>query len=103
MNSKEALNKLKIMPPCSECENYGECFGKPLCNELYDIISKDLDRLEKLEKVIEILKIFNFTLYIVKDNNETSFRIYTNHLLETQVITKEEYELLKGVLENVKD
>lgn len=64
-----------------------------------EIIKQDLDRLEKLEKVIEILKRFNFTIYTIKYNdNETEFKIYTDCLLETQELTQEEYDLLKECL-----
>lgn len=50
MNSKEALTML------SECAN-GECrMVFTQCLDLEKIIIQDLERLEKLEKVIEILK-----------------------------------------------
>lgn len=59
------------------------------------------DENAKLKKAIEILKRFNFTIFNTKNNNnENEFRIYTDSLLETQVITKGEYELLKEVFEN---
>lgn len=53
MNSKECLEKLKEMPTCSECELYGKCFERPLCNELYNTIKQDLDRVEMFEKALD--------------------------------------------------
>lgn len=65
-DSKEALERLKEMPTCSECELYGKCFERPLCNELYNTIKQSLDRLEKLEQFVDIYKNTNkkFTLFI---------------------------------------
>lgn len=64
-------------------------------------VIKDLKRLEQLEKALDILKRFNFTIFNTKDNNnELAFRIYTDSLLETQPLNKEEYLLLKEVLGN---
>ena len=69
--------------------------NKKLKEDRKDIL-QDFD---KLEKVIEILKRFNFTMYTIKhNNNETEFKIYTDCLLETQELTQEEYELLKEYL-----
>ena len=64
-------------------------------------VIEDLKRLEQLEKALDILKRFNFTIFNTKDNNnELAFRIYTDSLLETQPLNKEEYLLLKEVFEN---
>lgn len=90
MNSKECLEKLKSMPTCSECELYGSCFDKPLCNELYNTIKQDLDKLEKLEKVIDILR---RKILIVKTPDGIEFRIY-------EKITQQDYMLLQEVLLN---
>lgn len=105
MNSKEALKEL-----CSRCYVESDlCSCHPRysggkCNntcKYKETIEQDLDRLEKLEKAIEILKRFNFSIFTVKNNNnETGFKIFTDSLLETQEITQQEYELLKEVLEN---
>ena len=94
MNSKEALgdirdyhNETVIDNHCTYTENM---FEKEL-----NIIEKDLDRLEKLEKVIEILK--KALLLNVKEVRGIYYVLGydTNYCM-----TKEEYELLKGVLEN---
>ena len=62
-----------------------------------DIVIKDLNRLEKLEKVIEILK--KALLLNVKEIRGLYYVLGydTNYCM-----TKEEFELLKGVLENDK-
>lgn len=84
MTPKEALENLKdeIIPDYAleyeEDEGY-----KNWVNELYLTIKQDLERKEKLEKVIEILKekfVFNI------DSKQW-------------ILTKQEYELLKEVLE----
>ena len=59
-----------------------------------NIIEKDLDRLDKLEKVIEILK--KALLLNVK---EVCGIYYVLGYDNNYCMTKEEYELLKGVLE----
>lgn len=59
-----------------------------------------LDENEKLNKVIEILKRFNFTITETRHNN-TCFEIYTDSLLEYEELTQQEYELLKEVLEGM--
>ena len=61
----------------------------------YETIKKDLARLDKLEKVIEILK--KALLLNVKEIRGLYYVLGydTNYCM-----TKEEFELLKGVLEN---
>ena len=68
-------------------------------------IEKDLDRLEKLEKVIEILKricLFEFEEETIYPQDEwlDCYVIYVTQF--TNGFNKEEYELLKEVLENDK-
>ena len=65
MTSKEALKKLKSMPTCSECELYGSCFEKPLCNVLYNTIKQDLDRLEEFKQKETPMKaiVYNINQY----------------------------------------
>lgn len=70
MTGKECLERLKSMPTCSECELYGSCFDKPLCNELYNTIEKDLDRLEKLEKENQTL---NQTIQTIRQNARNDY------------------------------
>ena len=91
MNSKECLERIifeaKMEKPIFSM--YYQEFLKP--------IEKDLDRLEKLEKVIEILK--KALLLNVKEIRGLYYVLGydTNYCM-----TKEEFELLKGVLENDK-
>ena len=63
----------------------------------FEIIEKDLERLEKLEKVIETLK-KSFLLSVGELRGIYYVLAYDNNY----VMTKEEYDLLKEVLENDK-
>lgn len=86
---------------CKTCDNKS-CpyihYEKSRC-VYYGIVRKDLDRLEKLEKAIEILKdSLELTLY----HNKT-LKIYSVELMcfEEHLgmeVTQEEYELLQEVL-----
>ena len=67
---------------------------------LYELLEKDLDRLEKLEKAIELLKtrVKMFEIYC-----EPKSRYYYLYIGGRIVfLSREEYELLKEVLENDK-
>ena len=74
-----------------------DIIAKNVHEEELNIIEKDLDRLEKLEKVIEILK--KALLLNVKEIRGLYYVLGydTNYCM-----TKEEFELVKGVLENDK-
>ena len=63
--------------------------------ECYDIIMKDLELLEKLEKIIETLK-KSFLLSVRELHGIYYVLAYGNNY----VMTKEEYSLLKEVLED---
>ena len=63
--------------------------------ECYDIIMKDLELLEKLEKIIETLK-KSFLLSVGELRGIYYVLAYDNNY----VMTKEEYSLLKEVLED---
>lgn len=78
MTSKEALSDLSFLAIGDENHTIK-------CKET---IEKDLERLEKLEKAIEILKKAFGLHYILEYDNNICF------------MTKEEYELLKEVLEH---
>ena len=88
MNSKEALEKLLEMA----IEN--GLWKSGLVEDIENIILQDLDRLENLEKCIDILK---DNLFIYKKDN---YRLSVKGSLEYQEVTNQEYELLKEVLEN---
>ncbi len=85
MNSKEALDKLFMA--VDEELLYEQC-GVIFATELTEVVEQNLDRLEKLEKALDILK------EVVSLNS--------NMILETERqflrLSKEEYELLKEVL-----
>ena len=92
MTSQEALILLLR-------SHFGDERAKRKVDKYYDEIENqlltDLDRLEKLEKVIEILK--KALLLNVKEIRGLYYVLGydTNYCM-----TKEEFELLKGVLEN---
>lgn len=92
MNSKEALILLIH-------SHFGdEKSTREVDKNYYEIEGKlfyDLDRLEKLEKVIEILK--KALLLNVKEVRGSYYVLGYNN---NYCMTKEEYELLKGALEN---
>ena len=95
MTSREALNYLLVNS--EELYNQYEEDEKFYLDavKLYNIVLKDLERLEKLEKVIEILK--KALLLNVKEARGVYYVLgyETNYCL-----TKEEYEILKGELNN---
>ena len=91
MNSKEALEHIIFEAKAEKpiFSMYYQEFLKP--------IEQDLNQLEKLEKVIEILK--KALLLNVKEVRGSYYVLgYDNNYC----MTKEEYELLKGALENGK-
>ena len=123
MNSKECLYEILGML------NYEQMDVCEKHNYL-KVISQDLDRLEKelkqtklnfrnsqihskncykklkkkynnLKKALDILKRFHFQLNQTR-HNSTGHEIWIDSLLETEELTKEEYELLKEVLSNDK-
>ena len=63
--------------------------------ECYDIVIKDLERLEKLEKIIETLK-KSFSLGVGDFHGVYYALAYDNNYC----MTEEEYNLLKEVLED---
>lgn len=103
MTSKEALEKLSYISIYEE--DIDIIFKGDLC-EVYrnevDIISKDLDRLEKLEKVIKFLKLnFNMSLdskLRISDDSEC-VQTFVTYLPENTTI-EEMFKVLREVLEN---
>ena len=94
MTSKEALKDL-----LSILMNFERLSGIQDAHEVkkqkFEIIEKDLERLEKLEKVIETLK-KSFLLSVGELRGIYFTLAYDNNY----VMTKEEYDLLKEVLED---
>ena len=94
MTSKEALKDILGI-----LMNFERLSGVQDAHEVkkqkFEIIEKDLERLEKLEKVIETLK--KSFLLSVRELRGIYFALaYDNNY----VMTKEEYDLLKEVLED---
>lgn len=94
MESKEKLQELKL-------RLYNPIKNDELQQNYYDVIEKDLDRLEKLDKVIEILKnkpfSFNQSALNMIDNVEE----YNSFIkIESDKYTQEEYSILKEVFES---
>lgn len=90
MTSKECLEKISW-----------RYVNDPSFQEWCNTIKQNLDKLEKLEKVIEILKDkfkFELGVTIVKDKTNYSLECLYNFSYFT--ITQEQYDLLKEVLGN---
>ena len=99
MTSKECLEHI-----CKSCDH--ECcpyihYEKSRC-AFYGVIRKDLDRLEKLEKVIDILenKIVNILILKYCIAKGGGVETYNLHYKTEEKLTQEEYELLKEVFRN---
>ena len=96
MTSKEALKDILGI-----LINFERLSGVQDAHEVkkqkFEIIEKDLERLEKLEKVIETLK-KSFLLSVGELRGIYFTLAYNNNY----VMTKEEYDLLKEVLEDDK-
>ena len=94
MTSKEALKDLLGI-----LMNFERLSGVQDAHDVkkqkFEIIEKDLERLEKLEKVIETLK-KSFLLSVGELRGIYFTLAYDNNY----VMTKEEYDLLKEVLED---
>ena len=94
MTSKEALKDLLGI-----LMNFERLSGVQDAHDVkkqkFEIIEKDLERLEKLEKVIETLK-KSFLLSVGELRGIYFALAYDNNY----VMTKEEYDLLKEVLED---
>ena len=96
MTSKEALKD--IFDILVNFERLSDIHDKQeVKKQKFEIIEKDLERLEKLEKIIETLK-KSFLLSVGELRGIYYVLAYDNNY----VMTKEEYDLLKEVLENDK-
>lgn len=101
MNSKDALDNLHRCALAYQASNKNEWITH--CRKVRNIVDKDLDRLEKLEKVIEILKricIFEFEEETIYQQDEWSdcYIIYITQF--NNGFNKEEYDLLREVFKN---
>lgn len=108
MTSKEALERILMLArPCDyEVREHRNNY----CDMLENVIKQDLERLEKLEKALEIIKnkcAANTNIWLVvctrTYEDYESFVENKDHRLvrlEHNILTQQEYELLKGVLED---
>ena len=105
MTSKKALERLYNMA-CVEAGPTKEKFityareteHNKTCSELYNAIKQDLDRLEKLEKAIEILKKKQVSSIMIWNSIDVSdYNLYRQEIPQLQ-LNDEEYELLKEYL-----
>ena len=102
MTSKEALEYIAKEKGIDNITGAVE-YNWKLYQPCFQTIEKDLDRLEKLEKVVGILQnIAHF--YVVKHTDCLDMINYRVHYNDWGIedIEKEEYELLKEVLEDEK-
>lgn len=76
-------------------KKWQQLFGCDLCEALGREMLKEENTKQK--KALDILKRFHFQLNQTI-HNSTGFEIWIDSLLETEELTKEEYELLKEVL-----
>ena len=89
MTSKECLKRLDERNYLTQREH----------TEFLGVVNQDLDRLEKLEKTIELLK----ARIKIETYHEPKSRYYYLYIGGRIVLlSREEYELLKEVLENDK-
>ena len=96
MTSKEALKDIfDILVNFERFSNIHD--EQNIKKQKFEIIEEDLERLEKLEKVIETLK-KSFLLSVGELRGIYFTLAYDNNY----VMTKEEYDLLKEVLEDDK-
>lgn len=94
MTSKEALKDIfDILMNFERLSDIHD--NQDIKKQKFEIIEKDLERLEKLEKVIETLK-KSFLLSVGELRGIYFTLAYDNNY----VMTKEEYDLLKEVLED---
>ena len=102
MTSKEALYKLEKNTNWSSDENIDKDLYNLWGNVACRAIKKDLERLEKLEKVIDILenKIVNILILKYCIAKGGGVETYNLHYKTEDQITQEEYELLKEVFGN---
>ena len=101
MKSKEALERLLFL--ARACDYEVREHRNSYCDILEKVIEKDLDRLDKLEKIIEILKQhidFVIGLYHVKDIEVYIYFGQSTINITDYGLIQEEYDLLCEVLKD---
>ena len=100
MTSKEALDNLHRCALCYKSSNHDEWINH--CRKVRNIVEKDLDRLESLEKQNELLKkdLKEYQAYIKKGVEEH----YKDFMCDYDLLLQENYVLNKKVeiLERIK-
>ena len=91
MTSKEALDNLHRCALCYKSSNHDEWINH--CRKVRNIVEKDLDRLESLEKQNELLKkdLKEYQAYIKKGVEEH----YKDFMSDYDLLLQENYELNK--------
>ena len=98
MTSKEALEELIDTYISWRACQTRECIEN---DYRYRKVLKDLDRLEKLEKVLKLIISKNVNIVYLKifNNYEQYLEYFTSYICKN-VLPKEEFDLLRDVLEN---
>ena len=100
MESKEALKD--IFSILINLERLSDIQDKQdIKKQKFDIVEKDLDRLEKLEKVIDIIITKNVDIKTIKTCcGPFTYAAYNSYIDRTKnsELTKEEYDLIKELL-----
>lgn len=88
----EALDKLmeSFYELCEECNCNEDMYQMHNLTSPHHIVRKELERLEKLEKVVDILSFVE-----IFDIEHDEIRYYVDGGFEPGEITKEQYDLLK--------
>ena len=98
MTSKEALEELIDTYISWRAYQTRECIEN---DYRYRELLKDLDRLEKLEKVLKLIISKNVNIVYLKIfNNYEQYSEYFTSYICKNVLPKEEFDLLRDVLEN---
>ena len=99
MESKEALKQMLV--DLMFYESYFADGGYYDNKEQFDIVEKDLERLEKLEKVFDIITTKNVDIKTIKTCcGPFAYAAYNSYIDKTKNVelTKEEYDLIKELL-----
>ena len=99
MESKEALKQMLV--DLIFYESYFADGGYYDNKDQFDIIEKDLDRLEKLEKAFDIIITKNVDIKTIKTCcGPYAYAAYNSYIDKTKnlELTKEEYNLIKELL-----
>lgn len=93
MTSKEALDNLHRCALCYKSSNHDEWINH--CRKVRNIVEKDLDRLENLERQNKLLKKYlkEYQAYIKKGVEEH----YEDFMSDYDLLLQENYELNKKV------